>query len=91
MTTGVQIRFQDKGWKQLIPIEYIKLKVRSTGLTIYGMWHTGHEGPGSCLAMSRMRELALIRKLNGEVWVNPKGRQQLRVLVGAKAANISTC
>ena len=36
-----------------------------------------------------MRKLAQTRELHGKVWVNTKGRQQVGLLIGAKAAHVS--
>ena len=36
-----------------------------------------------------MRKVALARELNGKVWVNPEGRQELGVFVATEAVHIS--
>ncbi|KAK0577362.1 hypothetical protein LWI29_031981 [Acer saccharum] len=38
--------------------------------------------------IGRMRKVALARELNGKVWVNSKGRQELGVLVATEAVQI---
>lgn len=40
------------------------------------------------LAIGRMRKLALLRELHGEIWINPKWRQHIGVFIVAKASHV---